>query len=100
MTAAEQLLLAAIALGPRSFHAEELAVAAWREFPERFGMRGFERLYPDFKAVSVAMADRNGTCVRGWIRRLPSKLPGSRSQYVVTERGAEAAKKLREGQVA
>ena len=33
------------------FSAEDLVVACWREFPDDFGLQGYEQLYPDSNVV-------------------------------------------------
>ena len=48
----EKILLSAFKLWPDdSFSAEDLVVACWKEFPEDFGLQGYEQLYPDSNIV-------------------------------------------------
>ena len=48
----EKVLLSAFKQWPEdSFSAEDLVVACWNEFPEDFGLQGFERIYPDSNIV-------------------------------------------------
>lgn len=45
------------------FHLEDLAVAAWRIDPERFGLRRWD--YPDMNRVKVCVYGEKGLIARG-----------------------------------
>lgn len=61
-----------------------LVVAAWRADPARFGLRQYEREYPDANAVRVALFGAKGLIRRGYLRRV------SENVYDVTPAGREA----------
>lgn len=59
MTHRDALLAAAFGrFGPAEFTLADLAVAAWEADRRRWGLRGFELLYPDTKKVAVALMKR------------------------------------------
>ena len=48
----EKILISAFRRWPEeAFSAEDLVVACWREFPEDFGLQGYEKLHPDSNVV-------------------------------------------------
>lgn len=90
-SAAEAVLLAAVALnnsGRAEFTEWDLTVKVWQLDPNRFGLRGYERKYPDHKRV---MSEIMGTTKlsnplrKGWMVR--TKV----NRYRVTPLGIAAA---------
>ena len=72
-----------------SFLAEELVVAAWRECPQRFGLRGYEAVYPDSNRVLYNLMGSRGLVARGLLERVAGR------RYRLTPDGHAAAEKLR-----
>lgn len=58
---------------PINFSAEGLVVAVWRQ-DERFGLKGYESLYPDCNAVLSYLYGRKGLVKAGKIRRVGPKV--------------------------
>ena len=70
MLATEAILLGARTLAER-FTEWDIAVAAWKACPSRFGLRGYEAQYPDNKRVYVELCKRYGSAaMRGLIARV------------------------------
>lgn len=71
LTNAEKVLLAAMRLcngdSSRSFTAEELAVAAWIDDKESFGLRGYENTYPDSNKLFKSIDSKGGLVAKGLI---------------------------------
>jgi hypothetical protein len=61
---------------PQPFTREDLVVACWRAFPERFGLKGFKDQYPDANRVYSAMSKSH---ILGWRLR---QLGGGRYEVV------------------
>lgn len=70
-TAAEAILLAAAKLGEGEFSEWALTVRAWQDDNARFGMRGFESLYPDHKRTmkEIMGQGKANPLRRGWMER-------------------------------
>lgn len=83
-TAAETILLAAAQFAGQ-FTKWELAVAAWKLDPERFGMRGFERQHPDTNRVMMEIVGNKSSSPlrRGQIESV------SPSVYRLTAKGRD-----------
>jgi hypothetical protein len=86
----EQVLLAAADFDlndPVSFTAEELAIAAWKKFPDSFGMEGHPK-YPDSNRVYTKLMGKKGLVGRGWLVKVGGK------RYQLTETGRVIVKAL------
>ncbi len=95
LTLPEMILLAAYKLeqqGHSPFSAEDLIVAAWKEFPNAFGLRGYADQYPDANRVLSAIMGERGLAKRGWLAKVGQKL------YSVSREGQRIAKRILEGQ--
>lgn len=70
LTAHEVVMLAASSFSGE-FSEWDLSVACWRIQPARFGMRGYESLYPDHKRVTTEIAGQQprNPMVRGEMER-------------------------------
>lgn len=92
----EKLLLAAYGLeegGQRPFSAEDLVVAAWRKFPDAFGLAGYRGddgslLYPDSNRVFAEIMGTKPIRKRGLLIKVGNKM------YQLTEAGREHARLL------
>jgi hypothetical protein len=94
LTLPEMILLAAYKLeqqGHSPFSAEDLIVAAWKEFPNAFGLRGYADQYPDANRVLSAIMGERGLAKRGWLAKVGQKL------YSVSREGQRIAKRILEG---
>ncbi len=73
LTLTEYVLLASLEISggdlEREFTAEELLVAAWKENPEAFGLRGFEHEYPDSNKLYTKLDGRDGLVARGLLTK-------------------------------
>jgi hypothetical protein len=66
---AEAVLHAARTLPRGPFTKEDLVVAAWKLFPNRFGLRGFEQ-YPCSNSVTCYLYGSKGLASKGWLRSI------------------------------
>jgi hypothetical protein len=82
----EEVLLAAADF-EAAFTAEDLAVAAWRRFPDSFGMEGRPE-YPDSNRVYTKLMGMKGLVGRGWLVKVSEK------RYQLSEAGKIKAKAL------
>jgi hypothetical protein len=84
LSKAEKLLIAAGHLsadGRRQFSAEDLAVAAFKEFPDDFSLKGYSQ-FPDVNMVlTQLMGKKAPLLVRGWLEKTGTK------QYQLTSKG-------------
>jgi hypothetical protein len=90
-TASEKILVAAEQLdkhGRAPFTAETLIVAAWKQFPETFGLRGYIDQYPDSNKVLSSIMGEKGLARRGWLIKLGAK------EYGVTREGKRVLARL------
>jgi hypothetical protein len=90
-TASEKILLAAEHLdkqGQSPFTAETLIVAAWRQFPETFGLRGYVDKYPDSNKVLASIMGEKGLARRGWLIKMGKK------EYALTKDGRRIIARL------
>ena len=74
-TVPEKLLLAALEARKRSatFTAEDLVVAAWRLYPDTFGLSGYADQYPDSNRVLTNIMGTKGMRGKGWLRKVGEK---------------------------
>ena len=95
-TVAEKLLYSAYQLeagGQRPFSAEDLTVAAWREFPDVFGLLGFadddgRLIYPNSHRVVSEIVGSKPLRKRGLLKKVGQK------QYQLTESGLSLGSRL------
>jgi hypothetical protein len=57
-------------MGKKPFTLADLVVACWDAEPWLFGLKGFEKTYPDSNKVSVALEGPRGLIKRGDIVRV------------------------------
>ncbi len=96
LTVSEKLLLAAFDLeenGKPSFYAEDLVVAAWRKFPDTFGLTGYrdptgQLSYPDSNRVFAEIMGSKPIRKRGFLVKVGAKT------YQLTEAGRGFARSL------
>lgn len=96
LSIADKLLLAAYDLeesGHRPFSAEDLVVAAWRKFPDAFGLAGYRDadgtlLYPDSNRVFAEIMGTKPMRSRGLLAKVGNKM------YQLTEAGREYVRLL------
>lgn len=96
LSVSDKLLLAAFQLeesGTRPFSAEDLVVAAWRMFPDTFGLSGYRddvgRLcYPDSNRVFAEVMGSKPIRKRGLLVKVGNKI------YELTEAGRDLARRL------
>lgn len=90
LTVPEKILIAATEINgaEKSFTAEDLVLAAWRRFPDTFGLQGYAEKYPDSNRVLTNIMGNKGLRGKGWIRKVGEK------RYKITEAGREAARLL------
>lgn len=96
LSVSDKLLLAAFQLeesGTRPFSAEDLVVAAWRMFPDTFGLSGYRdgtgRLcYPDSNRVFAEIMGAKPIRNRGLLVKVGNKI------YELTEAGRHLARRL------
>ena len=83
LTVPEKLLLAALQARKASatFTAEDLVVAAWRLYPDTFGLSGYADQYPDSNRVLTNIMGTKGMRGKGWLRKVGEK------QYRLTSAG-------------
>jgi hypothetical protein len=73
----ELVLLAAKELteqGKISFSAEDLVIAAWKRFPDSFGLEGYGNVHPDSNRVFTKIMGAKGLRGRGWLLKTGEKL--------------------------
>jgi hypothetical protein len=90
-TASEKILLAAEHLdkqGKSPFPAAALILAAWRQFPETFGLRGYVDQHPDANKVLSSIMGEKGLARRGWLLKVGKK------EYALTREGRRILARL------
>jgi hypothetical protein len=90
LTLEEKLLLVGIELeqNRRSpFSAEDLVIAAWKKFPEAFGLEGYPD-HPDSNRILTRIMGKKGLRGRGWLLKVGEK------RYQLTEAGRIASRAL------
>lgn len=88
----EEVLIAGAdieANGQAAFTAEDLAIAAWKKFPDSFAMEGHPH-YPDSNRVYTKLMGRRGLVGRGWLVKVGEK------RYQLSEAGRILVKALGE----
>jgi hypothetical protein len=90
LTVPEKLLIAALDARKRSatFTAEDLVVAAWKLFPDTFGLSGYSNQFPDSNRVLTNIMGTKGMRGKGWLRKVGEK------QYQLTSAGLDDGDKL------
>lgn len=75
LTVPQKLLLAALEARKKSptFSAEDLVVAAWKLFPDTFGLSGYANQYPDSNRVLTNIMGTKGMRGKGWLRKVGEK---------------------------
>lgn len=94
LTVSQKILLAAHKLeeaGHTPFTAEALTVAAWKDSPRTFGLRGFIEEYPDSNRVLACIMGERGLARRGWLMKVGQKL------YNLSRQGKEEALRVLAG---
>ena len=94
LTVSQKIILAAYHLeeeGNTPFSAEALIVAAWKESPSTFGLKGFAEQHPDANRVLACIMGERGLARRGWLVKMGQKL------YTLSRQGREEAKRVLEG---
>jgi hypothetical protein len=96
LSVSDKLLLAAYELeedGHRPFSAEDLVVAAWKKFPDVFGLAGYRNdqgqlRYPNSNRVFAEIMGSKPIRQRGFLTKVGDKM------YQLTEGGREYAREL------
>lgn len=94
LTVSQKILVACHKLeegGHTPFTAEALTVAAWKESPRTFGLRGFDNEYPDSNRVLCCIMGERGLARRGWLVKVGQKL------YSLSRQGKEEARRVLAG---
>lgn len=87
----EKLLIAALDLekeGHKSFSAEDFVVAAWRKFPDAFGLAGYRDKYPDSNRVFAEIMGSKPIRKKGLLVKTGEKM------YQLTDSGRLCARQL------
>jgi len=90
-TASEKILVAAEHLdkqGRSPFSAAQLIIAAWRQFPDTFGLRGYVHQHPDANKVLSSIMGEKGLARRGWLLKVGKK------EYALTREGRRVLARL------
>jgi hypothetical protein len=93
-TLSEMILLAAHKLeeqGQSPFSAEDLIVAAWKEYPRAFGLKGYTDQFPDSNRVLSSIMGERGLTRKGWLAKMGQKL------YALSPDGRRVVKRILEG---
>jgi hypothetical protein len=98
LSVSDKLLIAACGLSDTTspFAAEDLVVAAWRKFPDTFGLSGYfdlknQSLYPDSNRVFAEIMGAKPIRKRGYLIKVGEK------KYDLTAAGKERARLLLNG---
>ena len=83
----EKIILAA-GEAPQPFSVEQLTVAVWENDPHLFGLKGFEKVYPNNHAVLSALSGKKGLVSRGYLDRV------GKGSYQIGNLGREEIKRL------
>lgn len=87
----QKLLVAALELkrdGHEPVTAEALTIAAWKRWPQAFGMRGFREHYPCTNQTFTNLMGERGLPARGWLIKVGQKL------YKLSRHGLAEAERL------
>lgn len=79
------------AAGHKPFTAEALTVAAWKAYPDTFGLKGFKESYPCTNSTYTNLMGERSLPRRGWMVKVGAKL------YTLSRQGTEEAKRLLSG---
>lgn len=90
-TIAQLLLIAAADLKP-TFGLNDLAMRAWRNQPDKFGLCGYESQSCDPNKVAYTVMGEKGLVRRGYLDKVGQKL------YALTTRGREEAERAKGGE--
>jgi hypothetical protein len=85
----EKVLLSAYELersNQTPFSAEDLVIAAWKKFPDAFGLEGYGNQYPDSNRVFTKIMGDKGLRGRGWLLKVGEK------RYRLSEAGKAHAR--------
>lgn len=63
----KRLLIHAAQFLRDEFTVEDLVVAAWRAYPERFGLAGYRDRFPCALSVKSKVYGNDGVVARGWL---------------------------------
>ncbi|MBW1998608.1 MAG: hypothetical protein JRJ29_11660 [Deltaproteobacteria bacterium] len=91
LNVSDKLLLAAYDLeqsSQRPFSAEDLVVAAWKRFPDAFGLAGYGSLHPDSNRVFAEIMGSKPIRKQGLLIKVGKKM------YQLTDAGREHARLL------
>lgn len=92
LTLNEKVLLAAFKLSNgdirKSFTAEELVIESWKLDEAAFGLRGYERIYPDSNNLYTKLMGKSGLVRLGYLKKISDKT------YTITEAGLSIASSL------
>lgn len=86
----EKVLLAAYELEDNKvpFTAEDLVLAAWKKFPDAFGLEGYGAQFPDSNRVFTKIMGKRGLKGKGWLLKAGEKL------YQLSDAGRLYAKSI------
>ena len=92
LTLNDKVLLAALKLSKvnvrNKFSAEELLVEAWNNDKAAFGLRGYEKDYPDSNNLYTKLMGKSGLVRIGYLKKIGDKT------YTITEAGLSIASSL------
>lgn len=94
LTARQKLLLAAASLedsGVKPFTAEAWTVQAWKDNRPKFGLKGFENVYPCSNSTFTNFMGERGLAHDKYVKRVGPRL------YELTELGRAEVERLRNG---
>ncbi len=88
LTTLKKVLVVAATLDneKQTFTAEDIVVRAWKDFPESFGLRGYQAHHPDSNRVLAKLMGTLGLCGRGWLEQTDTKT------YRITTAGRKMVK--------
>lgn len=95
LTIAEKILIAAAGLEKREikpFSAEDLAVEAWKKYPDSFALEGYPE-HPDSNRVYIEIMGNKPLRSRGWINKI------GRKTYQLSEAGHLMVQSLGLGEI-
>lgn len=93
LTLNEKVLLAALEVSggniSKEFTAEDLLIKAWKLDKSAFGLRGYEKLYPDSNILYTKLMGKSGLVRTGYLKKVGEKT------YTITEAGLAVASRLK-----
>ena len=84
----QQILLVANEIPKESFSSEELILACWKKYPRTFGLKGYEKQYPDSNSVSSSIMGKKGLYTTGLFKKISPKI------YSITTIGKQTVIKI------